>query len=252
MRRRFHSGHLLVTAAVVLFASWPVAAQSGRTAGVSSAQVIRMPASRVRALQEANATAGQSVDTQVLGSFPAPGLGFDYTHQAAVNRNLATRALIDPLTQHRLALERQSRRNVVGVPIAMPVVVNNIQVIVTPPPPVVILPVEDEVQDEFAPRMRRASASTRPRYVEPEEPDEVGRELVAPAPPPAAPREVSDLVLIHRDGSLTFAVAYVIRGDRLTYITRDGHRRSLELALLDLDATRDMNESLGTTVFRAP
>ena len=59
-------------------------------------------------------------------------------------------------------------------------------------------------------------------------------------------------MLIHRDGSLTFAVAYVIRGDRLTYITRDGHRRSLELALLDLDATRDMNESLGTTVFRAP
>src|SRR5713226_10218966 len=41
---------------------------------------------------------------------PVPGLGFDFAHLAAINRNLDVRALIDPVTQQRLALSERILR----------------------------------------------------------------------------------------------------------------------------------------------
>ena len=46
----------------------------------------------------------------LLGGFPTPGLGFDFVHLAAVNSGAGVRALIDPVTQHELALARAIRR----------------------------------------------------------------------------------------------------------------------------------------------
>lgn len=195
-------------------------------------------------------TSGNSVERLLTGAFPAPGLGFDYTHHAAINRNLATRALIDPVTQHRLALERQIRRETpVGVAPAFPVVVNSIVVNVVPQPPVVIIqePEPDSNRDYIeqaryyegdAPAGRRPASRGRP---------EAG-DTAAPRffyePPPQ--REDDDLVFIRRDGTLIFAVAFTARADRIIYITRDGHRRALALADLDLAATRDINEARGS------
>lgn len=210
----------------------------------------------VTVVNPAGAVSGNSVD-QLLNGYPAPGLGFDYTHYAAVNRHQGVRALIDPITQHRLALERQIRRETPrgfgAVAPAFPVVVNSIVVNVTPQPPVVIIQ-EPEPEPEPAERIERS------RYIE---------ERAAPAPPavfyePA--EETRELVFIRRDGSLIFAVAYTVRGAdaagqparpgadtsadgaRLIYITREGYRRSIPLAELDLPATRDMNDARGSTL----
>jgi len=69
----------------------------------------------------------------------------------------------------------------------------------------------------------------------------------APAPPPPLP-DVGEYILVRNDGRVVFASAFTISGDHLTYITREGARRSLPVAELDKDATRRMNEAAGTTV----
>jgi len=214
---------------------------------------------------------GNSVERLLLGDYPAPGLGFDYTHLAAVNRHLGVRALIDPVTQHRLALERGIRRDLRGrggivAPVA-PVVVNSIVINVTPQPPVVIIQ-EPEPEPE---RIEHA------RYIE-----DAPSAPAVPTPFYEPEATASELVFIRRDGSLLFAVAYTVRygdaaaatsaatgarngagaaaqgawtgtsadvaakGGRLIYITRDGLRRSVPLAELDLDASREMNEARGS------
>jgi len=237
---------------------WPVAGQGMRVAGgriavSGAAQVIRVPASQVsRSLSAPSVQAAQDAAVSgLLNGYPAPGLGFDYAHHSAVNRNLATRALIDPLTQQRLAQAMQARRSTPLESIAIPLAVNNIQIVVVIPPPVVILPVADEAEDNADHAQHRRSRDDadyrqwmNQRYAA--ELRDAGP--AGPAPPLDPPREVSELVLICRDGTLVFAVGYTRRGDHLIYVTREGHRKSLALEALDLDATRAMNESLGTTL----
>ncbi|GEM_PF-2519220 len=192
---------------------------------------------------------GSNVEA-LLHGFPAPGLGFDFTHHAAVNRNLGTRALIDPVTQLRLQQAREIRRQTpfVPVPAVFPASINNFQVIVlNQPPPVVVLQVpaaeEPEREDERFERVRYLE-----RVREPEPPRSRPAPVDAPAPSSARLRESSDLVLIRKDGTIAFAVGFLLREDKLIYVTREGFRLSMLLSLLDVDATREMNESLGTTL----
>jgi len=222
---------------------------TGSAVAPAGAQVIRVPASQLaNGVVPANVRAAQSASVDsLLNGYPAPGLGFDYTHNAAVNRNLATRALIDPITQQRLDQAIQLRRNSPQVPIAIPAVVNNIQIVVVAPPPVIILPVADAA-DDTPHRQRRRDDDDYRRWMNERYAATLREPQEAAAPPAEPPREVSELVLIRRDGTLLFAVGYTLRGDRIIYITREGHRNSLPLEVLDLDATRAMNESLGTTL----
>jgi hypothetical protein len=260
MRRKL-SISTLAAAALLLCASL-ADAQRMRTRVVSApagTQVIR--ASGASASHSSGAASApvvtqhsrNSVEGLLLGDYPVPGLGFDYTHLAAVNRNLGTRALIDPVTQRRLALERDLRRNAPRpVAPAFPVVVNQIVVNVAPQPPVVIVQ-EPEPEPEYE-RIERASYAGRLERLERREGLGVSSPQGAAVPfyePPL--RETDDLVLIRRDGALLFAVAFTVQPDtagdaRLVYITREGHRRSLPLAELDLDATRDINEARGTSL----
>ncbi len=81
----------------------------------------------------------------------------------------------------------------------------------------------------------------------------------APPPPPAQPYvgqysapasepAVAPFILIRRDGQVIETVAFTIVGDRVTYITSAGLRRSFPVTDLDKDATRDWNDARGTTV----
>lgn len=215
--------------------------------------VVRLSPVRFRASDLAATNLGGAGQNVVTGRYPVPGLGFDYTHFAAVNRDLATRALIDPATQQRIAQSLQTNR-VPIVPIPVLAVVNNVQVVVVLQPPMVILsedefsgPTESGQQRErrrLARELEEAEWAARERLQEARRAPRV-EEAAAPALPP---REVPELVLIRRDGALLFAVAYVLRGDRIVYVTREGHRQSVPLQQLDLEATREMNESLGTTL----
>ena len=81
-----------------------------------------------------------------------------------------------------------------------------------------------------------------------------GREPVAPAPqvsnavPEAPVPDAGEFILVRRDGQVAMAVAFTTTGNRLTYITREGTRRSFSLSELDKDATLQMNEANGTTL----
>jgi hypothetical protein len=83
--------------------------------------------------------------------------------------------------------------------------------------------------------MTPPAAEPAPRAVEPQ----------TPAPPPP---ELGQLILVRRDGQVLLAVAFTTNRGQLTYITRDGTRRSFPVSELDKDATRQMNEANGTSV----
>ena len=63
---------------------------------------------------------------------------------------------------------------------------------------------------------------------------------------PVAPvRDAAEYVFVRRDGSLLFAVAYSWDNNTLRYVTRDGFRRSIAREALDIDATQQFNEQRG-------
>ena len=66
-----------------------------------------------------------------------------------------------------------------------------------------------------------------------------------PAPPPP---ELGQLILVRRDGEVLLAVAFTANHGQLTYITREGTRRSFPVSELDKDTTRQMNDANGTSV----
>jgi hypothetical protein len=247
---------LSLAAMTLLLCAWQAEAQGRRmrtrvVSAPAGTQVIRTSDGNSEDLNSTASTlnSDNSAERLLLGDYPAPGLGFDYTHLAARNRNLAARAAIDPATQHRLALERQLRRDAPRRSAsAYPVVWNSmvVNVNVTPQPPVVIV---QEPEPELEYGLERA------RYVERLERLERREMDATPAVPVYEPplRESDELVLIRRDGALLFAVAFTVRPDaagdaRVVYITREGHRRSVAVAELDLPATRDMNEARGTSL----
>jgi hypothetical protein len=230
--------------AVLAAMPWPAAAQrAARHISPGGAQVVRagqpldpnfIRAADVPFVSSIN-PANTTVSTLINGAYPVPGFGFDYTHHAAVNRNLAVRAIIDPATQHQLALARDLRRDLGrgsgGFPTALPFINNtNVnQIFITLPPPVVIVqqPTVIEVPVERAENLQQN---------------------LEPPRPPAPVSELGELVFIRRDGTLVLAVGFSVVNGRIVYVTRDGIRRSFPLADLDLESTQVMNEERGTSL----
>jgi hypothetical protein len=185
-------------------------------------------------------SAGSSLGS--LTGFSTPDPGFSYAHQAALNVNLAQKALVDPVTQHRLALERQIRRETPIVPL-FPFFPTT-QVIIVQQPPVVIINEPAGRDDEGGLTLAAGPAAPRRRMPEPEI-VEIPREVAAPAEPAAPLPDLDEVVLVRRDGKLVFVVGYSTQGERLVYVTRDGFRRSMLLNELDAQATRAFNEERG-------
>lgn len=84
--------------------------------------------------------------------------------------------------------------------------------------------------------------AAQPPQFAPSEPSSASAE---PQPPPP---EVGQLILVRLDGRVVFAVAFTTVNGRLTYVTREGLRRSFPVAELDKDATRQMNDANGTSI----
>ncbi len=183
---------------------------------------------------------GATVRTLLEGNLPVPGLGFDYPHLAAINRNLETRALIDPVTQHRLALARQIRRETPAGPV-IPFFPFTPQVIVVQSPPPVIVLQQDSSELETKPAMRAERVSTAAREAE--------TVVEAPVARVVEPHKVlEDFVLVRKDGGVIHMVAFSARDGRVIYITSQGLRRSVALADLDREATTLRNEERGAEV----
>jgi hypothetical protein len=168
---------------------------------------------------------------QDLFGFPVPGLGFDYTHLAAINSGLDVRALIDPVTQQEIALALRIRGSSVGVspflfspfggsPIVMETPIAAPQQETPAPAPIIVV----------TPPAAQPAPPVQP----------VAEEQPLPDP--------GEFILVQRDGRLLFAVAFTGEPGRVIYVTKEGLRRSISLAKLDVDATLRMNEERGTSI----
>jgi hypothetical protein len=160
------------------------------------------------------------------GSAAVPGLGFDYDHVVAVGR---------------------SRRTPSGRP-------HRAQ-FVTPIFFDAGLPLYDYADLGYDTQLQPQQPGTPTVIVlqPPPQPAEMQPPPAAPAPDaaPATPdpvRDVGDFILVRRDGQVALAAAFTTSGDRLTYVTREGTRRSFPVAELDTVATRQMNDANGTTL----
>jgi hypothetical protein len=149
-----------------------------------------------------------------------------------VQGDLSVRALIDPVTQHRLALARELQRDAGRrrPGFGFPPILNSVQVVIIqqPQPPVILL------QQEQPAELRR-----------------VAEPVAAPVPaailePPPPPRELGELVLVRNDGRILFAVAVSFGSEHAVYISQQGLRRTVALAEIDLDATLRFNEERGS------
>lgn len=158
--------------------------------------------------------------------YPAPGLGFDYVHYAAVhpnsgpNRDHFRGGTIFPVfgggyyypgtdyvdsgtTDTQSSDVNQDGSDIQPVPSA-----------------------EADAQREEAPI---SSLRSRP----------------TPVPPS------SEYIFVRRDGSVFFAVAYSWVNGELQYVTKDGLRKLVSAGTLDLDATTQFNEQRGVA-FHSP
>jgi hypothetical protein len=153
-------------------------------------------------------------ETRILPD--APGLGFDYAHLAAIGRG-----------------------RVASVPTGfisggffLPSYSQPAPVVVVQPAPVVVV--------------------QQPAVAPPDDPADHPRSLrdekSVPPPDPAPVRDIGQFVLVRRDGRQLFAVAFTVQDGKISYVTREGVRRSVDLSDLDLDVTRQENEERGTTL----
>ena len=231
MKRNLLTAILMATA-LGMSASAQAQMRSGRSVPVrvsAPIRIVRLAQLRTSVTRFSDGTASvrgpQFFSSDIIpdGSLPVPGLGFDFAHVAALNRNFSATSPSQNFTPI--------------VPIVFPLFPAQVapQIIVVQQPPVVIVQPQPAMAEE---------APERPARSTPVE----SLESVAPARAPEPPREAAEYVLLRRDGRLLFAVAFSTDGRLLTYITREGVRRSVPLADLDLEATRRMNEERGITV----
>ncbi len=100
-------------------------------------------------------------------------------------------------------------------------------------------PPYDYQQRDYQPAPQAAPPASQ---FTPSEPSSASAE---PQPPPP---EVGQFVLVRLDGKVVFAVAFTTVNGRLTYVTREGLRRSFPVSELDKEATRQMNDANGTSI----
>jgi hypothetical protein len=205
------------------------------THGSSSARAASTTTTTIDANGNAivNSTGAPLSVQDLLNPFPSPG--FDFTHLAAINRDLDVKALIDPITQGRLAIaERLLRESPQATffpffTTGSPAVIIQSPEQQQPQPPIVIL--------QQVPAATPASAAGTEAQAAPQS------EETQPALP-----DVGEFTLVMRDGTQVPAVAFTRKADQIVYITKDGNRRSVPVANLDTSATQRVNEERGTAI----
>jgi hypothetical protein len=169
----------------------------------------------------------------LFGGVPVPGLGFDFPHLAAINQGAGVRALIDPITQHQLALALRIRAL---APQFSPGFFSPFG-----GSPVILESPSMAIPRAEAPVTEQVSVEQQPAHSEQVSQSPFARQ-------DDSVRDAGEFVLIQRDGRLLFAVGFTAEPGRVVYVTKEGLRRSIPLDQLDVDATQRMNEERGTSV----
>jgi hypothetical protein len=179
-----------------------------------------------------------------------PGLGFDYAHLAAINRNLAVMALIDPITQARLALAERILADESRVPSFFAIGGGGYYDpgYYAPPAPDPGPEPEAEATAAPAPQQQPIIIIQQPSgpqnsagYAAPQEPS-------AEEAPAANGPDNSEFILVRRDGTQIVAGAFVRHDKQIVYVTPEGARRTMQFSDLDEDATILINQERGTSL----
>jgi hypothetical protein len=170
---------------------------------------------------------------QNLLGCPVAGFESDAHNWAALNGNLAVRALIDPVTQYEVAQAvRQCGAFASASAYFYPAF--------GPAPIVMETPMAAAPADP-APQQPTVVVVPPAEEQPPSDPDPpVVEEQPLPDP--------GEFVLVQRDGRLLFAAGFTAAPGRVVYVTKEGLRRSIALDQLDVEATLRMNEECGSSI----
>lgn len=203
----------------------PAAARPG------SAGTIRAASRKTTSVKSNNANGflGDPLSVQQLLD-PFPGFGFNFEHLNAIDSDLGIKALIDPVTQGRLAVAERLRNNRFASP----------GFYILDGGGAYAVPGDSDAPDQQA----QASAPQQPHIivVQQSAPDSTAPQEAVSAPLP----DEGDFTLVLRNGSQIQAVAFTRVGDKIVYITPEGGRRSIAASSLDADATEQTNQENGT------
>jgi len=188
-----------------------------------------------------NATgfAGSGLTLQQLLD-PVPPPGFDYQYLSAIDSDLAVKALIDPVTQWRVAEAEGALRVGGGFAGSSFYLLDGGGY---------YLPEESEQADQSQPPQPQPSQQPQIIVLQQAPPPQPAAQPApeAEATPAAAPvPDVGQFILVLRNGTRIHAVAFTGSNGNIVYITADGSRRTIALADLDSETTMRVNEERGT------
>jgi len=229
--------HVAMHAAPSHLAAAPHAAPSGHYVRTRSGALVYRPGTRP--LSAAN----HLNDSRAVLSQDVPGLGFDYSHLAAIGGSRGHgRGFFPGHDRNRPFL---AYFPFFGGGYYLPLYDDYDEG-----------PAAEEQQAEAVePDYYPGSYPYPESYPAPPRPGDTPEGFPAPAPVTSAAatpeRPADQYVFVRRDGTLFFAVAYTWDSGNLRYVTSEGLRRSVAGETLDLDATQQFNEQRGL-IFRIP
>jgi hypothetical protein len=198
----------------------------------------------------------QTMRVQGVSFDNVPGLGFDYTHLAAVTRGQPQQAsnfnAVTPFGFQGVLFwppAVQPTVVIVQQPVEQPVIevrpraTRRARYVESLPDAEADVETESASESLAVPAPRERTPAQRTPAARPAEP--------APKQVASAPQDVAQYVFVRRDGTLIFGVAYSWEKGMLWYVTAEGLRRSVAGNALDLDATQQFNEQRGLS-FRSP
>lgn len=177
-----------------------------------------------------SAASGETIQ-QLLD--PVPGLGFDYAHLAAIDQDLALKAVIDPQTQERVAVAEQVARATSGFGVPGFYFFDGGGGYIVP---------------EETSATEQPEQPPRPEVIVLQQPAQKSTEEPAPAEQaqPAQPvPDVGNFTLVLNNGQKIRVMAFTRSGSRIIYITPEGERHTLAASDVNDTATQQLNQDSG-------
>jgi hypothetical protein len=173
---------------------------------------------------------------------PVPGLGFDYSFLAGIDKDLALQAVIDPQTEERLAVAEQVARATGGFGGSGYYLLDG--------GGGYIVPTETAAETEAGTGANDQSEQPpRPEVIVLQQPAQKSLEESATEPQPAqSVPDVGNFTLVLKSGKKIQVMAFTQSGGQIVYITPDGDRHTVAANDVNATATQQINQDGGKEV----
>jgi hypothetical protein len=206
------------------------------SAGSRSAPLTRSRVHFNTASNNFEASDGSPVSLQDLLN-PIPPPGFDYQFLSAMNQDLAIKAVIDPVTEWKLAVAERVLRNQPRFSGSGFYLLDGGGAYAVP---------DDSASADSGQSQQSDQPAQQPQVIVVQAPAAQQSTNQSTAEDSAPLPDVGQFTLVLQNGTQLQAVAFTRINDRIVYITADGNRRTIAVADLNSDATVRVNEERGT------